>query len=211
MIIERLYRTAPVRRPLLFHFGPVQYKHRCFSAMGGVEYYTMKILIIDDSNAARFLAVKMVREIGYKHIVDVDSAEEALLKIKTMDFDCILLDWNLGGMSGFDFLREFRSDPGHNKTAVIMVTTVNERSSVLKALKVGVQGYFFKPINAATLGPKLKEIEASLAGLAGITGSAPDKPKADTTPIPQVPSSLKSEPEVSVPVSGTAEQAAKPS
>jgi CheY-like chemotaxis protein len=120
----------------------------------------MKILIIDDSNSARYLAVKMVRDIGYNDIVGVESAEEALVKIKTENFDCILLDWNLGGMSGMDFLQKFRASPEHDKTAVIMVTTVNEKKNVLQALKVGVQGYFFKPVNAATLGPKLKEIEA---------------------------------------------------
>ncbi len=43
-----------------------------------------------------------------------------------------------------------------------MVTTVNEKSSIVQALKVGLQGYFFKPLNAALLAPKIKEIEARL-------------------------------------------------
>jgi YesN/AraC family two-component response regulator len=46
-----------------------------------------------------------------------------------------------------------------------MVTTVNERNSVIQALKVGVQGYFFKPVTKEILEPKMKEIEAKL-GLA---------------------------------------------
>jgi two-component system, chemotaxis family, chemotaxis protein CheY len=120
----------------------------------------MHICVIDDSNSARFMATKVLRELGYKNVTALDSAEAGIEKLKTEQFDLILLDWNLGGMCGLDFLKHLRSDRNNDKTAVIMVTTVNEKSNVIQALKVGIQGYIFKPITAATAGPKIKEIEA---------------------------------------------------
>jgi len=122
----------------------------------------MHIAIIDDSNSARFLAGKVLRDLGYKDVILLESAEAGLEWMKTDAFDLVLLDWNMGGMSGLDFLKILRSDPGNDKVAVIMVTTVNEKSNVVQALKIGVQGYVFKPITAAAIGPKLKTIEARL-------------------------------------------------
>jgi two-component system, chemotaxis family, chemotaxis protein CheY len=145
----------------------------------------MNILVVDDSNSARYVAVKTLRDIGYKNVTASESGEDALLRVNKEKFDCILLDWNMSGMSGLDFLKQLRADPAHDKTAVIMVTTVNEKSNVMLALKVGIQGYFFKPINAATLGPKLKELEAKL-------NPASQKP---VVPVPATPAAASPQPE----------------
>jgi CheY-like chemotaxis protein len=123
----------------------------------------MRILIIDDSNMARHVLVRLLHNLGYKDIVAVESAEEGLRRLKTGRFDLIFLDWYLGGMSGLDFLRRIRGTPETKGIAVIMVTTMHERTSVIQALKTGVQGYFFKPVKAEIIEPKLREIEAKLA------------------------------------------------
>jgi two-component system chemotaxis response regulator CheY len=141
----------------------------------------MNILVVDDSNSARYVAVKTLRDIGYKNVTGSESGEDALLRVNKEKFDLILLDWNMGGMSGLDFLKQLRADHSHDKTAVIMVTTVNEKSNVIMALKVGIQGYFFKPLNAAALGTKLKELEAKL----NPGSQKPDAPVAPAAPAPQ--------------------------
>ena len=122
----------------------------------------MKILIIDDSNTARYVLVKLLRDLAYKDVCAVESAEEGLIRLKADRYDLILLDWNLDGMSGMDFLKIVRADANFKNVAIIMVTTVNERNSVIQALKVGVQGYFFKPVTKETLEAKLKEIAAKI-------------------------------------------------
>jgi len=122
----------------------------------------MKILIIDDSNTSRYVAVKIIRDLGYKDFADVPSAEDGLVRLKAEKFDLVLLDWNLDGMSGVDFLKVVREDPSLKNIAVIMVTTVNERKNVIQALKLGVQGYLFKPVTKNLIDTKLKEIESRL-------------------------------------------------
>jgi two-component system, chemotaxis family, chemotaxis protein CheY len=122
----------------------------------------MKILAIDDSNSARYVMIKLLRDLGYQEITAVESAEDGLQKCRTNKFDVILLDWHLGGMSGLEFLKRIRADPALKKIAVIMVTTVNERSQVMQALKVGIQGYFFKPVTKEMMEAKLRELEARI-------------------------------------------------
>lgn len=122
----------------------------------------MKILIIDDSNSLRFMMVKLLKDIGYKNITALGSAEEAFPLLSNDQYDLILLDWNLPVISGLDFLKQIRSNPKTDKIAVIMVTTVHEKANILQALKIGVQGYILKPVDRSKLEEKLKQIEAEL-------------------------------------------------
>jgi two-component system chemotaxis response regulator CheY len=132
----------------------------------------MKILAIDDSNSARYVLTKILRDLGYKEVTAVESAEDGLQNCKNKKFDLILLDWNLGGMSGLEFLKRIRADPALKNIAVIMVTTVNERNQVMQALKLGIQGYFFKPVTKEMMEAKLRELEARILA-SSETSSAP--------------------------------------
>ncbi|MBN2036889.1 MAG: response regulator [Chitinispirillaceae bacterium] len=127
----------------------------------------MRILIIDDSRMARYVLVRLLHNLGYKDVVAVESAEEGLRRLQTGRCDLILLDWYLGGMSGLDFLRRIREHPETRHIAVVMVTTMHERTNVIQALKAGVQGYFFKPVTAEMIEPKLREIESKIASATG--------------------------------------------
>ena len=135
----------------------------------------MKILVVDDSNTARYVAVKVLRDLGYKEINAVGSAEEAETALLEDSYDLMILDWNMPQLSGYDFLKKIRANPQYNKLNVIMATTVNERNSVLQALKVGLQGYFFKPLQVDTIGQKLKEIESKIIASRTV-------PQTDNTP-----------------------------
>lgn len=127
----------------------------------------MKLLVIDDSNSARYVLIRTLRELGYKDVVAVESAEDGLQRIKMERIDLVLLDWNLGGMSGLDFLKHLRADQATRTLPVIMVTTVNERNHVMQALKLGIQGYFFKPVTREMIEAKLREIEGRIKAAAG--------------------------------------------
>ncbi len=122
----------------------------------------MKILVIDDSNALRFMMLKLLRDLGYRDITAIGSAEEAVPLVHNEAFDLVLLDWNLPKMSGIDFLKYLKSNAKTDKIAVVMVTTVQERCHILQAIKVGLQGYLIKPLSKELLSAKLKEIESKL-------------------------------------------------
>jgi two-component system, chemotaxis family, chemotaxis protein CheY len=124
---------------------------------------SMKILLVEDSNTLRYMFVKMLRDLGYKDLTAVASAEEAMPVLSNDKFDLAFFDWNLPKMSGFDLLRYVRASPPIAGLNVVMVTTVHERSNIIKALQVGLQGYLLKPLQKDTLLEKIKEIEGKLA------------------------------------------------
>lgn len=122
----------------------------------------MKILLIDDSNALRFMMVKMLRELGYKDVTAIGSAEDGMPLVYNEEFDLLFLDWNLPKISGIEFLKYLKGNVKTEKIPVVMVTTVQERSNILQAIKVGLQGYLIKPISKELLLAKIKEIESKM-------------------------------------------------
>lgn len=122
----------------------------------------MKILIVEDSNSLRYMFVKMLRDLNYKDLTAVGSAEEAMPLLSNEKFDLAFLDWNLPKMSGFDLLRYIRAAPPIAGLNVVMVTTVHEKSNIVRALQVGLQGYLLKPVQKDIVLQKLKEIEGKL-------------------------------------------------
>lgn len=79
---------------------------------------------------------------------DVDHAGdggEALEKIASGSFDAIVLDAMMPVCSGFDVLRQIRSDPSTSDTPVIMLTGLSQDDDVRNALALGVSEFMVKP------------------------------------------------------------------
>src|SRR2546422_4656819 len=80
---------------------------------------------------------------GY-NISEADSAEAARVLIKQQEPDLLLLDVNLPGISGLDFLRELRSANGSGPLVIIITAHGSERMAV-EAVKAGAHDYLSKP------------------------------------------------------------------
>lgn len=61
----------------------------------------------------------------------------------------ILLDLNMPGMGGIEFLKELRADPELKSTTVVVLTTSDEERDKVKAYDLNVAGYILKPVTLA--------------------------------------------------------------
>lgn len=77
------------------------------------------------------------------------SAEDALLALaRGTDFDLVILDLNLPGMDGFEFLQKLRRQ---DRTPVMIVSARGEDSDVVTALGIGADEYLTKPFSPKAL------------------------------------------------------------
>ena len=103
----------------------------------------MRLLIVDDEEAARYGMRRALSTFGFS-VSEADSAEAARALIRQQEPDLMLLDVNLPGISGLDFLRELKSSNGASPLVIIITAHGSERMAV-EAVKAGAYDYLSKP------------------------------------------------------------------
>ena len=106
-------------------------------------------MIVDDEEAARYGMRRALTTLGY-NITEAGSAEAARALLKQSEPDLLLLDVNLPGMSGLDFLRELKNANG-NAPLVIIVTAHGSERMAVEAVKAGAHDYLSKPFEVDDL------------------------------------------------------------
>jgi len=66
-----------------------------------------QILLVDDEDSIHLLYREELEEEGYK-VHSAFSGEEALVKLKELDVDLVILDINMPGLNGLDTLRRIK-------------------------------------------------------------------------------------------------------
>ncbi len=101
-----------------------------------------KTLIVDDEPYIRELLARYLRSEGYACCTAPDG-EAALQLMQTEKFALVIADIMMPGMSGMDLLNIIRTL--YPDTAVLMVTSVNDRETGVLAIELGAYGYVIKP------------------------------------------------------------------
>lgn len=118
----------------------------------------MKILIVDDFSTMRRIIKNLLRDLGFTNTQEADDGQTALPMLKGGDFDFLVTDWNMPGMTGIDLLKAVRADPKLSALPVLMVTAEAKRDQIIEAAQAGVNGYVVKPFTAAALKEKIEKI-----------------------------------------------------
>ncbi len=101
-----------------------------------------KALIVDDEPHIRQLLARYLKPEGFD-CMTAGSGEEALGLLNKEDFDLLISDVMMPGMSGVDLLNVVKKY--HPGTAVILVTAVDDAETGVMALEMGAYGYIIKP------------------------------------------------------------------
>ena len=116
-------------------------------------------LVVDDSRVIRKVARRILEDMGFE-IAEAADGAEALAWCRTSMPEAILLDWNMPGMNGIEFLKVLRAEPGGRAPVVVMCTVENERDRMVEALDAGADEYIMKPFDGDIIEGKF-----ALAGL----------------------------------------------
>ncbi|MGH9942335.1 MAG: sigma-54-dependent transcriptional regulator [Pyrinomonadaceae bacterium] len=108
-----------------------------------------RVLITDDEEAARYGMRRALASLGYDIEEAADTAE-ARTKIDAGESDLLLLDVNLPGQSGLDFLRELKAGKGDSPQVVVITAHGSDRTAV-EAIKSGAYDYLSKPFEVDEL------------------------------------------------------------
>ncbi len=118
----------------------------------------MRILIVDDFSTMRRIIKTLLRELGFTAVSEADDGTTALPLLQSGDYDFLITDWNMPGMSGLELLKALRENTATAAIPVLMVTAEAKREQIVEAAQLGVNGYIVKPFTAETLKGKIDKI-----------------------------------------------------
>jgi len=116
----------------------------------------MHVLVIDDSRTTRSILRRMMSDMGFG-VDEAASGNEAIEWLTEHgSTDIALVDLDMPGMDGVQFLKTVRANPEFKDMRLMMVTTANALESIARALDAGADEYLMKPFTKDSLRDKLR-------------------------------------------------------
>jgi two-component system chemotaxis sensor kinase CheA len=101
------------------------------------------ILVVDDSLTTRMLEQSILESAGFEVDLAV-SGEQALEKARQRHYGVFVVDVEMPGMTGFEFIAATRDDPVLRRTPAILVTSRNDPEDKRRGMEVGARAYIVK-------------------------------------------------------------------
>jgi DNA-binding NarL/FixJ family response regulator len=115
------------------------------------------VCIVDDNDDIRTALEEIVSMTdGYKLAGGFSSGEEALEKLLLLHPQVVLMDINLGGISGIECVRRLK--PQNPEILYMMCTVYEEDEKIFEALKAGANGYILKKTSPKRLLEAISEL-----------------------------------------------------
>lgn len=138
-----------------------------------------KILIVDDQKDVRRVLASGLQTLGQPiEVLEVPSAEEAMLIAPRRKFDLIVTDVKLAGMSGLDLVRWLKKRNPEIK--LILMTGAEDRQTRRQVEEAGALAFFYKPIEMSDF---LDAVERAL----GLVPTNFGPPPLEFKPVPEKP------------------------
>lgn len=125
----------------------------------------MRLLIVEDETDLLESLAQFMRESGYA-VDTATNGADGWVKATSWEYDALVLDWMLPGMSGVELLRRLRQS---KKTPVIILTARDAIEDRILGLDEGADDYLIKPFSLSELGARVRALIRRAAGQAAST------------------------------------------
>jgi two-component system, chemotaxis family, chemotaxis protein CheY len=121
---------------------------------------SMPVLVVDDYSTMTRIIRNLLKQLGFQDVDDANDGSTALVKMRDKRYGLVISDWNMEPMTGYELLKQVRSDPQLAPVPFIMITAESKTENVIAAKQAGVSNYIVKPFNAETLKNKIDAVFA---------------------------------------------------
>ena len=111
------------------------------------------VLLVEDEAAIR-RGLKATLTAMHFDIGEAATGEEALMRLRMVSYDAVLLDMNMPGMGGMEACRRIRKEYPH--IAIIVVTVRDSEDDKIEALDAGADDYVTKPFQMGELAARIR-------------------------------------------------------
>jgi CheY-like chemotaxis protein len=108
-----------------------------------IDISAKKIILIEDEADIRMLYREVLCGAGYR-VEDAADGITGSTKLKTGQWDLLLLDIMLPGKDGIKILKEIKANPNVKKGAIVALSNLNSDAIIKEAFSEGIDGYLIK-------------------------------------------------------------------
>lgn len=116
-----------------------------------------RILLAEDEEVLRMLIVDTLEDDGY----DIDEASdglEALEYIEGNEYDLVIVDYMMPGLTGLEVIEKVRSMPDKAELKIMMLTAKSQQKDEEAAKRAGANYFLAKPFSPVKLAELVGEI-----------------------------------------------------
>ena len=116
-----------------------------------------RVMIVDDSPTGILQLSKILTNAGHS-VVEASDGAEALERVPLEMPECIVMDVVMPKVNGFQATRKLSKDPKTADIPIIVVSSKNQQTDRLWAMRQGARAYVTKPVEAAEFLAKVKDV-----------------------------------------------------
>ncbi len=133
-----------------------------------VQYDDLRVLVADDCRMNRYVMKDMLNQMGVKPDIAA-SGNAAMELLRNNEYNIVMLDIQMPGLSGFDVIKEYRKlHPDAESVPIVVITGDATQEVYDECAQLGVSGFLLKPVDHS----KLAHAISSLVSMPEITQSA---------------------------------------
>ncbi|WP_159015810.1 ATP-binding protein [Cognatiluteimonas profundi] len=142
----------------------------------------LSVLVADDHAANRMVLQRLLQKAGHR-VTCVEGGEQVLDLLASADYDTVIVDLHMPGISGLDLMKQLRvmEAGGGRRTPVIVLSADVTPDSIKACEQAGARAFLAKPLSTARLLDTLAEVAS---------GERPADPAGIGAAVTRVASSL---------------------
>lgn len=118
-----------------------------------MEKHEGTILLVEDDRSIRRGLRATLSALGFQ-VGEASSGEEALTRLRTVEYDAVLMDLNMPGMGGVEACRRVRKEYPH--ISILVVTVRDAEDDKIEALDAGADDFITKPFQMGELTARIR-------------------------------------------------------
>jgi len=95
---------------------------------------------------------------GFRHFAECPNGYEASKRLKLMNVDLIICDFDMPEMNGLELLKKVRAEERTNNKPFIMLTANSSANLIHECISTGVDSYMVKPFQPLALCKKVNSL-----------------------------------------------------
>ena len=137
----------------------------------------IKVLVVDDEYTTRKVIHALLLAMGCTKIFEARDGESGLAAVRAVRPDLVLLECDMPGIDGAEFVRRLRAEPTlfASPAGIIMMAAHSKHSRVLEAVRLGIHEFLLKPVSSGALRARMLAALSKSSALAKSDRSEPRK------------------------------------